>query len=341
MRKFAYLIALTASFILASCSNDDIPVEKKTVVRVNPSTIMTPFSYQISPGDLDGVDATQNVRIRLFVYDENGDLYTSEQQDVKNYLTSAAFNLNLDNEKNYTVIAISDVTDTNDGSVAEYWTVSDQKDINTLKITYAGSDTNYGDQEILGVSSATVSSGDNATINLQAAGALVCTHVSNIHAYSNIEKILIWGSRGNGFFDFESNGTLNSNPDLDILPDFLDIDVPNTSYSGIYSYKFLMPQTNYELALRFFDGNGESLGTGFKEGLRLEKGREYLFYVELDPNGLGDNTYSSDFVDVTNKQANAPAARGAANAGSIKTVIECKSASTSKNNTSYKVKDLL
>lgn len=99
MRKFAYFIALMASVIFASCSNDDIPVEKQTVVRVNPSTIMTPFSYQINPGDLDGVDATQNVRIRLFVYDENGNLYTSDQQEVKNYLTSATFDLNLDNEK--------------------------------------------------------------------------------------------------------------------------------------------------------------------------------------------------------------------------------------------------
>ncbi len=341
MRKFAYFIALMASVIFASCSNDDIPVEKQTVVRVNPSTIMTPFSYQINPGDLDGVDATQNVRIRLFVYDENGNLYTSDQQEVKNYLTSATFDLNLDNEKEYTIIAMSDVTDTSDGSVAEYWTVSNQQDINTLQITYAGSDTNYGDQEILGVSSTTLTSGDNVTINLQAAGALVCTYISNIHAYSNIDRILIWGNRGNGFFDFTDNGTLNSNPDLDILPDFLDIDVPNTQYSGIYSYKFLMPQTNYELAIRFFDENSVNLGTGFKTGLRLEKGHEYLFNAKLDPNGLGDDTYSSDFTDVTNQQSQAPALRGIAAEGKVKAVIEYKSASASKKTAAYKVKDLI
>lgn len=345
MRKLTYIFALLAGFVLASCSNDDIPVESPTVIRVNPSTVMSPFTFQINPGDLDGVGDYKSLRIRLYVYDEEGNLYTSEQQDIRNYLSSATFNLNLNSGATYTAIAISDVTDSQEGNVPEYWVVSGEQDINTLQITYAGSDTNYGSQEILGVSSTTVQSGNDLSINLEPAGALVCTNVYNLHAYSNVSRILLWGSRGNGHFDFSNYGELNSNPDLDMMPYFLDVTVGEVSDNGRYTYKFLMPQTNYDVRVRFFDANDEILGTGGDDNLTIDRGHEYWYFVKLDPNDNGDGTFSVKFEDKTYKTYDSSLLLGAnvakAKAVSGRIVSNCKIGKAEADKKSYSVKDLL
>lgn len=320
MRKLAFLFVLIAGFLLASCNNDDIPVGNTTVIRINPSTVISSFSYQINSGDLDGVEDGQSLRIRLFVYDENGILCASGQQEIQNYLTSATFTLNLENDKEYTAVAISDITDSNSDNLAEYWSVSDALTLANLQITYKGSDINYGSQEILGITSANVVSGNNVTIDLQAAGAMVCSYVKNLHANSSVDNILIWGSRGNGYFDFD-NGALNSNPDLEMLPYFMDIDVPNTSYSGVYAYKFLMPQTSYGIYLGLYDESGSIICSSTKTALTLSKGHEYLFLATLSSGSV-----SASFTDVTGQQTRS---------GITKEDIDLNNSKT------YKVKDLL
>lgn len=298
MKNYLYIIAVLFTVILSSCSNDDILVQEVTVIRVNPSTVMSNFTYQINPGDLDGVDSDEKLRIRLFVYDKNGKLADEQVQTVRNYLTTASFETNLARGESYTAIAITDVTNSKTGTVAEYWGIEDNSDLSSLRINYLGHEGNYGDQEILGVKSATIYSGENTTINVEAAGVLVCTWVRNVHAYSNIRNIRVWGNRGNGFYDFSTQGELNSNPDLEVQPNFIDIDVDETNY-GSYSYKFIMPQTNYKLTLAFDDNSGSVIHSSDISGLTLKQGSEYLYLVYLDPEDDGSGNYYSGIDDVT------------------------------------------
>lgn len=300
MKKYLAIFAVLFTVILSSCSNDDIPVQNATVIRVNPATVMSNFTYQLNAGDLDGVSTDQQLRIRLFIYDESGNLYTKEEQNVRNYLTTASFEIRLDNGKAYNAIAITDVTSSKTGAVAEYWEVSEENSLSSLKVSYLGGESNYGDQEVLGIASASVYSGDNTTINVEAAGALICTWAQNVHAYSNIQYIWVWGNRGNGYYDFSSTGALVSNPNLEVLPDFIDLNVDDFNY-GVYSYKFMMPQTNYKLTLCFADANGDAIHVADRTGINMEKGHEYLYLVVLDPNDDGSGTYSTSFDDVTGK----------------------------------------
>lgn len=343
MKKIVFLGALMAGLAFASCSDsgEEIAVSNPTAIRVNPSTIMEPFTYQVSPGDLDGVDEGQSIRLRLYAYDESGVLFDSEEKTVPNYLTSAVFNLALEEGMIYTVVIISDVVDSNEGHVAEYWSVSEERNLSSLKVNYEGSNTNYGAQEILGISSETVFSGHDTSIDLEPAGALICSDFNNIHAYSNIGEMLLFGSRGNGYFDFSSDGTLNGNPDLDVQPIFMGLtDVPDISTGGVYSYKFIMPQTNYDFTFGISDLDGNIL---FAEDLvsaaSLQKGHEYVLYVLFDPNDTGDGTFSYDWNDVTGIQNRS--------LNSIQTKADAKMmgrsmhSNTSVSPKSYKVKDLL
>lgn len=344
MKKIVFLGALMAGLAFASCSDsgEEIAVSNPTIIRVNPSTIMEPFTYQISPGDLDGVREGQSIRLRLYAYDESGVLFDSEEQTVPNYLTSAVFNLGLEEGMSYTVVVISDVMDSTEGSVAEYWSVSDERNLGTLKVNYEGSDSNYGDQEILGISSATVFSGNDTSIDLEPAGALICTMFDNVHAYSNINQMLLYGSRGNGYFDFSSNGALNANPDLEALPDFLGLaDLSSDSYNIHYSYKFLMPQTNYDFFFILADLDGNVVySKNIHSGVALQRGHEYNWYILFDPNGTGDGTFSYTFDDVTGKvysrSANGVSTKALPDATAAQAVV-----STSASPKSYKVKDLL
>lgn len=301
MKKYLAIFAVLFTVILSSCSNDDIPVQDTTVIRVNPSTVMSDFTYQLNPGDLDGVESDEELRIRLFIYDGSGNLVDEQTQSVRNYLTTATFEVDLPHGENYKAIAITDVTSNSSGSVAEYWGIEDPSDLSSMRINYLGHEGNFGEQEILGVKSYAFVSGENITINVEAAGALVCTRVRNIHAYSDIQYIWAWGNRGNGFYDFSTEGSLNSNPDLEVQPDFSDIDVDDFINYNVYSYKFIMPQTNYSLTLAFADNTGSPIHRSDITGLTFKPGREYLFLIYLDPEDDGSGDYYSGIEDVTGK----------------------------------------
>lgn len=344
MKKIVFLGAMVAGLAFASCSDsgEEIAVSNPTAIRVNPSTIMEPFTYQVEPGNLDGVDEGQSIRLRLFAYDESGVLFDSEEKTVPNYLTSAVFDLDLEEGMSYTVIVISDVVDSNEGSVAEYWSVSEERNLSSLKVNYEGLESNYGSQEILGISSVNVFSGNDTSIDMEPAGALICTVFENIHAYSDINSMLLYGGRGNGYFDFSSNGVLNANPDLNVQPNFLGlIDVPGISSFGRYSYKFLMPQTNYDFTLAFLDADDNVLyHEVIHSGMTLQQGHEYCWRVVFDPEGTGDGTFSCNFDDVTGliysrstKGISTKALPGAADVQSV--------ANSSASSQSYLVKDLL
>ncbi len=291
MKKYISIIAALFAVILSSCSNDDIPTEFSTQIRVNPATIMSNFTYQCNTGDLDGVDAGKAVRLRLYVFDQAGKLVEKQEELVANYLSTATFELNIPEGSQYQAVAICDVITKRNQT--EYWSVSDENSISSMKITYVGSHASYGAHDILGVKSVKISSGQSTTIDVEAAGALVCTVITNIHVYENIESILIFGNRGNGYYTFNDYGSLNVNPELDENSVLLGLsDLPSHTANGIYSYKFFMPQKNMQIMYGMMDYDGTVAAVSAVEGLTLEMGKEYLCYLTLDPNNNGSGEYS-------------------------------------------------
>ena len=340
MKKYIGIFAALVAVTMASCTNDDITLQEATVIEVDPSTVLKNFTYQLSAGDLDGVESYQELRVRLYVYDEEGSLVSSETNKLRNYLTTTKFEVNLDDNESYTAIAITDVVSDGTDYFPEYWGVTGENNLSTLKVSYLASKyIVYGSQEILGIKSATVRSGQNTTINVEAAGAMILSFAANIHAYSNIRKIEMFMNRSNDYYDFMTDGTLKSNPNLDAYNIFLEFDPkenPNTE--GIYSYKFIMPINNSKTIVGFRNAAGEILGS-YTHEVGFDQGKEYLFYVELDPeDSTGD--YDTKIIDVTGMTArSASLAPQAARANNINCCI--KRSETVAETPSWMVKDLV
>lgn len=301
MKKYLSILAVLFTVLLMSCSNEEIPTKNLTTIKVNPATIMSKFTYQINPGDLDGVGSDSKLRIRLYIYDGNGNLFVTQEKKIENYLTTASFEMFLDEGIGvYKAVVITDVISNKPGSVAEYWKVTETEKLSSIRVTYIGSDFNYGSQEILGISSTIVYSGSDKTIDVEPAGALICTHIENIHAYSDIHYILLFGNRGNGYYNFSPYGELGSNPNLRATPYFGFFKVDDLG-SGVYTYKFLMPQTNYTLSLGLMDAKSEPIFAQEYPGLTIDKGREYCYHLIFDPDDDNSGNISLSFDEVTGK----------------------------------------
>lgn len=298
MKRILSILPVIMAFFQVSCSNEEIPVQHATVVRVNPATVVSNFTYQVNAGDLDGVDDSERVRIRLYLFDESGKLFTQQEQTVGNYLTTATFEVGLTADVAFTAVAVVDVTNELTGKVAEYWGISNEQNLNSMEVSYLGSEFNYGSQEILGLSSAEVRSGDNLTIDVESAGMLICTWAQNLHAYDDVAYLLVWGSRGNGHVSFSDSGSPVMNPDLNVNPSFLNLETAESGY-GTYSYKFLMPQTNYTITTVLLDGDQSILSSLETEGQTLEQGHEYLYHIVLDPDDDASGNWTVTLSDVT------------------------------------------
>lgn len=299
MKKYIGFFAALLAVTMASCTNDDITIQNETVIEVNPKTVMQNFTYQINPGDLDGVDEDEELRVRLFVYDGGGKLVASETSRLRNYLTTAKFKVNLDKYAYYMAIAITDVVTDVVGNVPEYWGVTGESQLSTLKIEYLGSPDNFGTQEILGVKSEAFESGSDLKIDVEPAGSLIVPYVKNLHAISNIRYITMFLDRANDYFDFTA-GTylLNSHPDIEQPSTFLEFDTQQVTSNNLYTYKFLMPIKNGKSYVAFLDKEQENLGTKSFQ-VDYEQGKEYKFEAHLDPYDMGTATYKATIEDVT------------------------------------------
>lgn len=295
MKKYLSILTALIAVLFTSCSNDDIPVQSATQIRVNPATVMSNFKYQLRPGDLDGVSDGSEVRIRLYIFDESGSLVEKHSQTVQNYLTTATFETYIPADKYYSALAITDVV--RKSSTFEYWEVSDENELSTMKVTYKSSGSTYGTQEILGLKYQALYPGDNH-IDVEAAGSLICTICSNIHAFSNLGGILIFANRGNAYYEFNSWGEAVANPDLEQNASFIFLtDIPSmpSTQEISYSYKFMMPQKNLRVTYGFIDTDGEILGATATDGINIEACKEYICYIELDPNNDGSGEYAYGF----------------------------------------------
>lgn len=313
MKKYLLMLAALITAILSSCSNDDLSVDTTeegkvftTTIKVDPSTVIKNFSYQLDAGEIEGIEENEQLRLRIYIFGADGTLCDKDMSTVRNYLTSSTFQFNLP-YGNYTAIAITDITSTESGSVPEYWEVSEYTSINTMKVSYTQAENStYGPQEILGISSSSFSvNADNTlSISIEPAGAVIFALIENIHAFEElgVDYIWIFTNRNNGFYDsFYSPSGFNAYPDLDNAATLYDMITTSTNKPGHYVNKFMMPQQNFQINLGMYNiSTIECLAASTKDDLTIEKGKEYFYHVVLDSQGDGQH-YSVDFSDVTGK----------------------------------------
>ena len=188
MKKYILLMFVFVA-VLTSCTNDDITISYATNFKINPATVITPFTFEMNPGELESFGSDHRLRVRLLTYNSEGLLVQENVEYFTNYATLMSCSQNLP-DGNYIAIAITDVVSYEGNNVAlEYWELSDHDKLAETRID----DNGYiGLQyKILGISKTNFTingkSNNDISINVSPAGALIFVWYQNIHAFSDVE----------------------------------------------------------------------------------------------------------------------------------------------------------
>lgn len=180
-------------FAFTSCtSSEDIEIndiQKKYQVafKINPATVVEPFTYEFESGELQTFDNNYELRVRLLLYGQDGKLIDEDTQFFPNYKVTMTSNKKLQ-EGSYIAVVISDLkkktSSTETSFPNEYWSLSkDYSELTNLTIQ----DLNYvgAKNKILGISYErfNVNSGDanEIKINVKPAGAIIALRIDYPH----------------------------------------------------------------------------------------------------------------------------------------------------------------
>ena len=274
MKKYIYmmLVVLTAGF--ASCSNDDIPMEEdvtmktfETTFKINPKTVIEPFTWEFNSGELQTFDEKYQLRVRLLLYNQVGDYIGEDIQKFPNYMVTMESSMQLQ-AGSYKAIVITDLElkkpyPLGGDYVEEYWKLSDYKEgnLSKLKITSAGY--TGGKNKILGISHQNFTIAPNGInevkIDVEPAGAIIATRIVYPHYFDFVKQMQLGTNKLVNEYIFNIDGSYLVNEDVDERYDNKRLLVfDNTVFEGescnhyIYDYVFILP-AKYNLKWLYSD----------------------------------------------------------------------------------------
>ena len=299
MKKYILSMVVAIVAILSSCSNEEITISKTVNFTVNPATVVEPYTssfsdllsiFDINRGVLESFNTNYKLRVRLFVYDNNGVLVQKASGNYSNYdvKLKESFYLSVGS---YTAIAISDIYRTSDGF--EYWAVSGEDLLATLKIT----DTGYfgGERTILGVTKQAFKVDDkgiDVNIDIKAAGALFLNYYQNIFTYTGVTEYELSVNKLQSSINYDSEGnysisTENHNGSYDWRISSVVLDeIDQTQYSGAIRWATQLPMNNVGVCFSYWTSTASSssqMGSG--KVLDIKAGDTYFCWLYLDSDG--------------------------------------------------------
>ena len=320
MKKILFsIIALIGLF--SSCSNDDIIVERKTTIKVNPSQVIAPFNYEINPGELQSFPETHKLRVTLLAYSKDGMLKARETQYLTNYAALATCNLQLEKGE-YDIVAITDVVEyTNSQISREFWKLSGENNILTTKMT----DQNLigGKYKIMGIARKSINinfENNDVILYPQPVGALCLVEWFNIHTFYDVTKYTLAMNRTSDFLQ------LNNSSGWDVTPennnnsfDWRLAYLEPSDYQGanIYGYYYCLPMSvSFKYQATTED---DKFDLTQPKQVNLEAGKEYWFILNLhDENNNGGITYGCGILlNGKSTSSRSPKMNGMFNSGSL------------------------
>lgn len=294
--KKIYVVIIGFLLILTACTNGDIPIIYSTNLKIIPAGVIKPFTYEMIDGDLQSPPDGHKLRVRLFIYDDQGQLELQETRYLSTYAEIMNSTLNLQ-AGSYTAIVVTDVVEYGNSVSFEYWLLSGEENFTTLEITDAG--VIRSNAKTLGLSAIDFNVDDSSptdyTINVSPAGALCCIVVKGIHdsftpsvtspsLYAKMFELVIDKLCKSLKFNSQEEWTTSLNNNLDRFRLFaiMPIDFPQSN--AIYGYSFIIPTGEIDL---YFDvtmsSSDYSLHTD-NMTITPQMGDEY--YFELDMTNL-------------------------------------------------------
>ena len=284
MKKYILMLfAMVAAF--TSCTNDDITITRATNFKINPSTVIAPFTFENEVGELEGIPSSYKLRIRLLIYTVEGNLVKEEEGLYTSYASTMAVNTYLANG-DYIAIAISDIV-SNDKSTT-YWDLSSYDMLSTATITKTEWIGDYG-REILGVAKSTFSVVDDKDqdikIDIKPAGSLFMVSYWGTQRYNDVEFYELAVSKNIVDCKFDKQGNFTST--WENCNFSKRINVHNMDGNGgnwYYHYAYVLPTNNLKLKYRAYLDSEEYVDITPEMNISPQAGEEYWVIVDLDEN---------------------------------------------------------
>lgn len=259
MKKYILLMLVLLAAGFTSCSNDDISIEEKVtekefeaMFKINPETVIAPFTWEWELGDLQTFPENYQLRIRLLVYDNNGNLIDKDEQYFENYKVLMTSRESLPAGA-YTAVAITDLKRKKEeqNKANEYWLLRNESVLNEMYIE----DANWvaGKNKMLGIKTLKFNVSENGVnefiLNVEPAGGLLVVEYHGLH-YNGLKQIQVGTNKDVLKCIFNNDGSYNYFEN--ITNDFLTRRINRATYDGYcnmtgtcthwnFEYIFLLP----------------------------------------------------------------------------------------------------
>lgn len=284
MKKIFFALSVLVLGLLCSCQNDEIPMDKQMTFKINPQTVISSFSnYRSDLEDLKGA----TLRVRLFIYNENGALVAQGEKELTTFLQLANISMSIPEGK-YRAVAVSDVVSGGSGC----WSVSGEKSISSLTLTDTGNAANGNN--ILGVATEQFTSGvsqQNIDLNLKPIGAVFYVYFANIHTLNNVSAYQLLANKTNDAVMFDAQGKITSSIKMEEGSSYRLARVNPNDFTGdpnVYVLNYMFPMSNLMVYFEAetSDGDGQMLGKALMIN-DIKVGQEYKISIDLSKAGSG------------------------------------------------------
>lgn len=183
------LYSLIGLFILASCQNDAIDIQKRVKITITPSQVLesfVPFNNEDLEMYEDSDYGSSKLRITALLYDSKGKLISKNEGLVNDYSSDYTCSFLVDIDENYTLLCFSSaILGTLDVIEYESYEFTGVDNISSLEVTQLFESSFGSNWTVLGCSSDEISISteqDTLDVTLQPATALVYLRWLDIHA---------------------------------------------------------------------------------------------------------------------------------------------------------------
>ena len=297
MKKIISLIALIAAIFTTSCSNDDIPMSGETEITINLKSVISNYQEEVS-GELESVSSGHRIRVRLFIYNSEGQLEKQYENFADSYNTKLNVTVDLYGRE-YTAVAITDVVKRN-APYNEFWTLSGQNMLSTFNIEYSSEYISHK-MGILGISIEKFKPGTQAiTLSPTMMGALINMRTKNIHKHSGIQQIESGYDRQCESFSISNSGEIVYDYASSVSYRCFMIEPSDFSTDNVYSYAFFLPIEDITFEWLILTSNNQVIMGDEMYFSKLEAGHQYYCEIEFDNSSKG---FSQTYYEITNSRA--------------------------------------
>lgn len=197
--------ALMALVMLAftACSNEEIEISSMGKVEVTVPTTHLYDNFSISSyQNFLGNNDSYHIEVRLFIYDQEGNLVKEESQTSQTF-TDLKFPINNLKEGNYKVVALQTMVDANDqleaDDLSEFWTLVNKTKLPDFRVDTKSHQIYWWGVLGMGTGSLAVKVGESKlNLNIQPVGSLLDFNYENMVSTSYVESAFFFHKAPDG-----------------------------------------------------------------------------------------------------------------------------------------------